>query len=63
VVKQAADAGATVTAPPEDMFWGDRFGALADPFGHQWQVATHREDVSPEELEERGREAMASMMS
>lgn len=63
VVKQAADAGATVTAPPEDMFWGDRFGALADPFGHQWQVATHKEDVSPEELEERGREAMASMMS
>jgi PhnB protein len=63
LVQQAADAGATVTTPPEDMFWGDRFGALADPFGHQWQVATHKEDLSPEEIEERGREAMASMTS
>jgi PhnB protein len=61
-VRQAADAGATVTMPPEDMFWGDRFGTLTDPFGHQWQIATHIEDLSPEEIEERGKEAMASMM-
>jgi PhnB protein len=63
VVQQAADAGATVTMPPEDMFWGDRFGSVTDPFGHQWQVATHTEDLSPEEMEERGKEAMASMSS
>ena len=63
LMQQAADAGATVTVPPEDMFWGDRFGTLTDPFGHQWQIATHIEDLSPEEIEERGKEAMASMMS
>jgi PhnB protein len=62
-VQQAADAGATVTSPPEDMFWGDRFGTLSDPFGHSWQIATHIEDLTPEEMEERGRQAMASMMS
>jgi PhnB protein len=63
VVQQAADAGATVAAPPEDMFWGDRFGRITDPFGHQWQVATHTEDLSPEEIAERGKEAMAGMSS
>jgi PhnB protein len=41
------------------MFWGDRFGALMDPFGHAWALATHVEDVPPEEMEERGRAAMA----
>jgi PhnB protein len=61
VVQDAVDAGATVTMPVENMFWGDRFGQLADPFGHQWQIATHVEDVSPEDMAERAKEAMASM--
>jgi PhnB protein len=61
LIQKAVDAGATVTMPVDDMFWGDRFGTFADPFGHEWQVATHTEDLSPEEMEERGREAMASM--
>ena len=61
VVKQAADAGATVVSEPENMFWGDRSGTLTDPFGHQWMIATHVEDVSPEEMAERAKDAMASM--
>jgi PhnB protein len=61
VVQQAVDAGAIVTMPVEDQFWGDRFGVVADPFGHQWMIATHVEDVSPEEMAERGKQAMASM--
>ncbi len=48
--KQAVDAGATPTMPPADMFWGDRYGKLKDPFGHEWSVGTHKEDVSPEEI-------------
>jgi PhnB protein len=59
-VQRAVDAGATVTMPPDDMFWGDRFGQLSDPFGHQWQVATHVEDVPPEEMAERAKVAMSS---
>jgi PhnB protein len=62
-VKQAVDAGATVTMEVEDMFWGDRFGSVADPFGHTWSIATHVEDLSPEEIAERGQAAMASMTS
>ena len=61
VVQQAVDAGGTVTMPVEDQFWGDRFGAVADPWGHQWQIATHKEDLSPEEIMERGKKAMAAM--
>ena len=61
VVQQAIDAGATVTMPVEDQFWGDRFGVVADPFGHQWQIATHKEDLTPEEIMERGKTAMAGM--
>jgi PhnB protein len=60
VVQDAVDAGATVTMPPEDQFWGDRFGQVNDPYGHQWQIATHVEDVSPEDMEARAREAFAS---
>jgi PhnB protein len=60
VFKQAIDAGATAVSEPEDMFWGDRFGRIKDPFGHDWQIATHTEDLSPEEIEQRGKEAMAS---
>jgi PhnB protein len=61
VFERATAAGATVVAPLEDMFWGDRFGTLADPFGHLWSVATHIEDVSEEEMAERGAAAMAEM--
>ena len=61
VVRQVVDAGGSVTMPVEDQFWGDRFGVVADPFGHQWQIATHIEDLSPEEIAERGKQAMAAM--
>ncbi len=50
-----------VDVPVEDQFWGDRFGVVADPFGHQWQIATHKEDLTPEEIMERGKTAMAAM--
>jgi PhnB protein len=60
VVHQAAEAGATVTMEPEDQFWGDRLGQVTDPFGHDWLIATRIEDLSPEELEARSREAFAS---
>ena len=63
VFKQAIDAGGTEVSAPENMFWGDRFASVADPFGHQWQMATHVEDVSPEDMAERAKEAMASMMA
>ena len=59
-MQQAVDAGATITMPVEDQFWGDRFGKVTDPFGHDWSIATHVEDVSPEEMAKRGQEAMAS---
>jgi PhnB protein len=60
-VKQAVDAGATVTMEVADQFWGDRFGSVTDPFGHSWSIATHVEDVSPEEIAERGKAAMAAL--
>ena len=50
---QAVEAGATLVVPVTEMFWGDRFGKLADPFGHLWSVATHVEDVTPEQMKER----------
>jgi uncharacterized glyoxalase superfamily protein PhnB len=56
-VAQAVAAGAKITMPVADMFWGDRYGQLEDPFGHRWSVATHKRDLSPEEM----REGMASM--
>jgi PhnB protein len=59
--EQAQKAGATVVSELEDMFWGDRFGTLADPFGHVWSVATHKEDLSEEEMAERSKAAMAEM--
>jgi PhnB protein len=63
VVKHAVDAGATVTMEVADQFWGDRFGTITDPFGHSWSIATHVEDVSPEEMAERAKTAMAAMSS
>ncbi len=50
---RAAKADCTVLMPPTDMFWGDRYGQLQDPFGHRWAMATHVEDVSPDELAKR----------
>jgi PhnB protein len=61
VVQKAVAAGATVTMEVEDQFWGDRFGSITDPFGHNWSIATHIEDLTPEEIEERGKAAMAAM--
>lgn len=56
-VAQAVAAGAKVTMPVADMFWGDRYGQLEDPFGHRWSVATHTRDLTSEEI----REGMAKM--
>ena len=55
--KQAVAAGAKITMPLDDTFWGDRYGKLEDPFGHHWSVATHVRDVKPEELQEAARKA------
>jgi len=61
VVKQALDAGAALEREVEDQFWGDRFGAVVDPFGHVWSIATRVEDVPPEEMANRAEAAMAAM--
>jgi PhnB protein len=63
VVKQAVDTGASVTMEVADQFWGDRFGTVTDPFGHVWSIATHVEDVPPEEIAERAKAAMAATSS
>ena len=60
--QQALDAGATAEMPPTDMFWGDRYSKLQDPFGHKWSLATHVEDVDSEEMARRG-EAFAAEMA
>jgi PhnB protein len=49
--QQAVDAGATVVVPPQDQFWGDRYGVLQDPFGHQWSLGQPVREVSPEEIQ------------
>ena len=61
VWKQAVSAGAKVEKPLENMFWGDRYGSLTDPFGHSWSLATHVEDVAPDEMSKRMKQAMAKM--
>lgn len=55
--EKAVKAGCTVKMPVTDMFWGDRYGALVDPFGQSWSLATHIEDVPPEEMGKRAEEA------
>ncbi len=50
VVERAVEAGATVTMPVTDAFWGDRYGQIVDPFGHKWSVATHVRDMTAEEI-------------
>jgi PhnB protein len=61
--KRAVDAGCTALMPPTDMFWGDRFGKLRDPFGNEWGMATHKEDVPPKQMAERAKAAMAQIGS
>jgi PhnB protein len=58
VVAKAVAEGAKIMKPVEDQFYGDRSGFIQDPFGHFWGIATHKEDVSPQELEERARKVM-----
>jgi len=53
IFKRALEGGARVDMPVQDMFWGDRYGKLTDPFGQQWGIATHKEDVAPEEMKRR----------
>lgn len=59
--ERAAQAGARVDMPLSNMFWGDRYGKFTDPFGHQWGVATHVEDVAPEEMQRRSEEMTKQM--
>jgi PhnB protein len=57
VFQQAVDAGATVKEALQDKFYGDRMGTVIDPFGHRWHLATHKEDVSVEEMQRRAQAA------
>jgi uncharacterized glyoxalase superfamily protein PhnB len=59
VFQKAVSAGATALMPVADMFWGDRYGKLRDPFGHEWSVATHKEDLTPEQMGERAKAAFS----
>ena len=58
-IKRCADAGAKVTMPAADMFWGDRYGLIKCPFGHNWAFATHIKDMTPDEMMEASKEAFA----
>jgi len=59
VCQRAVAAGAEAALPPTDMFWGDRFGRVVDPFGVRWGIATHKEDLSPQEIGRRAAQASA----
>ena len=59
--QRAVNAGGKTNMPVADMFWGDRYGTFTDPFGHTWGVLTHREDVSPQEMEKRAKDFYAQM--
>ncbi len=61
VFQRAVDAGATVSMPVMDAFWGDRYGKLTDPFGHEWGIATHKQDLTPEEIAKGAEEFFAKM--
>lgn len=58
--EQAKSAGCTVTFPLADQFWGDRYGHVKDPFGFTWAIATHKEDLTPEEVRERQQKCFGS---
>jgi PhnB protein len=51
-VDRAVQAGAALKMPVADMFWGDRYGVIVDPFGHSWSIATHQRDMTAEEIQE-----------
>lgn len=55
---RAVAAGAAVRMPPADMFWGDRYGQVSDPYGHHWSMATHRHDYTPEQMAEQMKKTM-----
>jgi PhnB protein len=61
VFKQALAAGGTEVQPMKDQFYGDRSGTLTDPFGHSWTIATHKEDIAPDEMQRRAEAAMKEM--
>jgi len=61
VVKRAVSLGAKVTMPVDDMFWGDRYGKLEDPFGHHWSIGTHQRDVTAEEMQQAMRDMAKTM--
>lgn len=61
VFKQAIDAGGKEAMPVADMFWGDRYGTLTDPFGYVWGIGTHKENLSADEVQTRARDFFASM--
>ena len=60
VFNRAVAAGAKVNMPLADQFWGDRYGQVIDPSGHVWEIGTHKEDLTPEEMEQRAQAAMAA---
>ena len=62
-VAKATKAGAKVVMPIDDMFWGDRYGIIEDPFGHHWSIATHIRDVKPEDLSEAMRQGAPTAVS
>lgn len=59
VFSQAVGAGAKVNMPLADMFWGDRYGKVVDPFGHEWSIATRKEDLTPEQILQRAQQDMS----
>lgn len=61
VFQQAIDAGATASMKPMDAFWGDRYSKVTDPFGHEWEICTHKEDLSPEEIGQRAGQFFSQM--
>lgn len=61
IFNRAVSAGAKADGPVTDMFWGDRCGQLTDPFGHKWTLATHKEDLTPEEIGKRAQGFFAQM--
>lgn len=63
IARQAVAAGAKLTQPLKDQFYGDRSGSLEDPFGHRWFIATHKDDVPPEEMQRRAAAAMQQTAS
>ena len=57
--KRAIDSGASELMAPQDMFWGDRYAKVRDPFGHEWKIAYHVEDVAPEEMAARDKKVFS----